>query len=230
MSLRDFAVLTVVLVLSSALETSASEGQQGAPMAPLRVGLYGGMGVSYVNPTDIADLVNSTPGTLERVPEFKTGVEFYGGFSIPLAEDWGVKAEYAYLLGSYNLTSVFGPAEYTFVTHMPSVIAQYIVVAESVYNVKVGFGGGYHFGSLTQRFGNLEDTFSGSGPGVIADLEANTALGESLFAYLGVIIRWEFISELTNANGKSPSATTGSSPTTLNFFGIGARLGFSYYF
>ncbi|MCK5573844.1 MAG: hypothetical protein KAJ12_13830, partial [Bacteroidetes bacterium] len=69
MSLRDFAVLTVVLVLSSALETSASEGQQGAPMAPLRVGLYGGMGVSYVNPTDIADLVNSTPGTLERVPE-----------------------------------------------------------------------------------------------------------------------------------------------------------------
>ncbi len=236
MTSRSLAVLSVALLLGLTIPAVASPAgghpdaqAEGEPRS-MRSGFSAGMGVSYVNPTDVVNLVNSTPGTRDRVSDFRAAVEFYGGFSVPLSEEWALKVEYAYLLGSYNVTSGFGPAEYTFVTHMPSVIGQYVLVNEGVYNVKVGFGGGYHFGSLTQRMANLEDTYSGSGPGVLADLEANTAFGDHLYGNLGAVVRWEFVGGLTNANGQSPRATAGSSATTLNFFGIGARLGFTYYF
>ncbi|MGB2958596.1 MAG: hypothetical protein WBG01_14690 [Bacteroidota bacterium] len=236
MIVRALGSLTVASLLGLAIPAAASPAggssvaqAEGGPKT-MRPGFSAGMGVSYVNPTDIVNLVNSTPGTLDRVSEFRAAVEFYGGFSVPLSEEWALKVEYAYLLGSYNVASAFGPAEYTYVTHMPSIIGQYVLVNEGVYNVKVGFGGGYHFGSLSQRIANLEDTYSGSGPGVLADLEANTAFGDHLYGNLGAIVRWEFVGGLTNGNGQSPRATVGSSATTLNFFGIGARLGFTYYF
>jgi hypothetical protein len=217
------------MLVSVSLADGSSDGKTEEGSKKMRPGFSAGMGVSYVNPTDIANLVNSTPGTRERVSEFKAAVEFYGGISVPLSEEWGLKVEYSYLLGSYNVTSGFGPAEYTFVTHMPSLIGQYVIVNEGVYNVKIGFGGGYHFGSLSQRIANLEDTYSGSGPGVLVDLEANTAFGDHLYGYLGAVVRWEFVGGLTNANGQSPRLTVGSSETTMNYFGIGARLGFTYY-
>jgi hypothetical protein len=63
------------------------------------------------------------------------------------------------------------------------------------------------------------------------DAEGNTALGESFYAYLGVNIRWDFIGKLTNDAGLPPynAGTTGSA-TTMQFFGLGARLGFTFYF
>jgi len=236
MIVRMLARFTVASLLGLSAPSAAfpggpsSDGQADEAPRALRPGFSASMGVSYVNPTDIVNLVNSTPGTTDRVSDFKAAVEFYGGFSLPLSEVWALRVEYAYLLGSYNVASGFGPGEYTFVTHMPSIVGQYVLVNEGVYNVRVGFGGGYHFGSLTQRIANLEDTYAGSGLGVLLDLEANTAFGDHLYGYLGALFRWEFVGGLTNENGQSPRVTTGSSATTLNFFGIGARLGFTYYF
>ena len=109
---------------------------------------------------------------------------------------------------------------------MPYLIVQYVLVYHETYNVKAGFGLGYHFGSYVERYYTVDATYSGSGLGAKLDIEANTAFGENLFAYLGGDLRWEFIGELTNSQGPRGSVDL----PTLHFFSIGAKLGFTYYF
>jgi hypothetical protein len=65
---------------------------------------------------------------------------------------------------------------------------------------------------------------------MLAELEANTALGDHLFANLGGNIRWSFIGTITNSAGVKPGRAAGGSGTTLKFFGAAARLGLSYRF
>ncbi|MBP1646751.1 MAG: hypothetical protein H6Q30_196 [Bacteroidetes bacterium] len=199
----------------------------------LRVGMAGGMGVSYLSMTDVVDLANATPGNYQRLPEFKSAVEFFGAATVPVSPDWVLKLEYAYILASYNVTTSFGngQAEYTVTAHLPSLIVQYVLLNEHVYNVKVGAGAGYHFGSLDAKFFTQDDRYSGDGPGVVLDAEGNTAFGESLYAYLGVNLRWDFIGAITNDMGMPPG-TAGDTITgpTMQFFGLGARLGFTFYF
>jgi hypothetical protein len=195
-----------------------------------RPGVSLGMGVSSLNVQDIVDVVNSIPGLTERAPRFKSCVDFFGAISFPLSADWVLKAEYSYLLGSFTMNSSYGTAEFTVAVHAPSLIAQYVIVDEGVYNVEAGAGLGYHFGSLSEKFVTIDDRFTGGGLGVTGDVEGNTALGEHLFAYLGANVRWDFIGEVKNGRGNPPGVTANGARPTLHFFGFGARLGFTYYF
>ncbi|MBI4536120.1 MAG: hypothetical protein HY708_07565 [Ignavibacteriae bacterium] len=221
-------IVFVFLTATCAAQTS-SNAPESSEVAASRIGILGGMGVSYVNAQDIVDRVNSSSGVAARVAEFKAAIEFFGGITIPVTPDWVLKLEYAYLLGSYTVNNSFFNSEFQFVVHMPMIIGQYVLVDGGVYNVKVGAGGGYHFGSYSEKFATVDDRFSGKGLGAVMDLEANTAFGESFYAYLGANLRWEFIGDLTNASGKSPGGVAASSATTLQFFSIGARLGFTFY-
>ncbi|RPH36011.1 hypothetical protein EHM92_05225 [bacterium] len=199
----------------------------------LRVGVAGGMGVSYMSMTDVVDLANATMGNYQRLPEFKSAAEFFGAATVPVSHDWVLKLEYAYVLASYNVSTTFGngQAEYTAMAHLPSIIVQYVLLNEPVYNVKIGAGGGYHFGTLEAKFFTQDDRYSGTGPGLVLDAEGNTAFGESLYAYLGMNLRWDFIGELTNSMGMTPGVSgEGIAATTMQFFGLGARLGFTFYF
>lgn len=208
------------------LPSSAPPTQPLAIEPEPRPGVSIGMGVSYVNPQDVVDYINGRVGRGGRLPEFKSAVEFFGSVSVPLSLDWILKFEYAYLLGTYNVESLFGPAEFSFSTHMPTVIGQYVLVEEGSYNVKVGAGGGYHIGVLSESFGTLNDRLTGHGLGTVVELEANTAFGEDFYGYIGGNLRWEFIGDLTTS---TRTISAGSIPT-LHFFGIGARFGFTYYF
>jgi len=183
--------------------------------------------------TDVVDLANATMGNYQRLPEFKSAAEFFGAATVPVSHDWVLKLEYAYVLASYNVSTTFGngQAEYTAMAHLPSIIVQYVLLNEPVYNVKIGAGGGYHFGTLEAKFFTQDDRYSGTGPGLVLDAEGNTAFGESLYAYLGMNLRWDFIGELTNSMGMTPGVSgEGIAATTMQFFGLGARLGFTFYF
>jgi hypothetical protein len=224
------AIVLAAVQFCSAQHIGSLEG------APLRVGLSGGMGVNYLSMTDVVDLANYASASLggyERLPEFKAAAEFFGAVSVPCSPDWVIKFEYAYVLTTYNVATAYGSgqAEYTAMAHLPSLIVQYVLVSEPVYNVKVGAGGGYHFGILDVQNFTQNDRYRGRGPGFLLDAEGNTALGENVYAYLGVNIRWDFIGKVTNDAGLPPSiaGTTGNG-TTMDFFGLGARLGFTYYF
>jgi len=223
--------LAVLWCLLAVLEPGRSQPAAGGSMEPRsRGGFSAGMGVVYMSPPDIVDVVNSTPGSLERAPSFKSGVEFFGAGSIPIGRDWLVKVEYAYQLMSYTIATANDIAEYTVTIHCPTVIAQYVLFERGLYNLKIGAGGGFSAGTLSEHFFYIDDRFTGSGPGFVLDLEANTAFGEDFFAYLGANARWQLIGELSDSSGRSPGFSAGGSRPTLQAFGVGARLGFTYYF
>lgn len=217
-------------------QTREHEPAANADTVRLRPGVAAGMGVNYLSMTDVVDLANIASASLggyQRLPEFKAAAEFFGAVTFPCTPDWLLKLEYAYVLATYNVATAYGSgqAEYTAMAHLPSLIVQYVLVNAPVFNVKVGAGGGYHFGTLAVSYFTQNDRYSGSGPGFVVEAEGNTAFGESLYAYLGVNIRWDFIGTLTNAAGIQPynAGSTGTG-TTMQFFGLGARLGFTYYF
>ena len=235
----------IIALMFSSLVSEQTEAQWRSPIEPLvglpsglsstqplvvpqepRTGISIGMGVSYVNPQDIVDYVRGRVGRGQDLPEFKSSVEFFGALSIPLSNDWLLKLEYAYLLGTYNVQTILGPGEFSFSAHMPTVIGQYVLVNEGTYNVKVGAGGGYHVGVLSESFGTLNDKLTGHGLGTVVELEANTAFGEDLYGSIGGNLRWEFIGDLTS----STRAVSAGSIPTLRFFALGVRFGFTYYF
>lgn len=208
----------------------ASQVFEEEHQSPPRIGVAGGMGVSYVTAEDIANLVNARSAGGERVSDFKAGAEFFGSVSVPLSVAWGLKFEYSYLIYSYNLTSLtYSASEITISAHLPTLYVQHTLVDAGTYNVKGGLGAGYHFGSLVERVGNIEERYTGKGFGSALDLEANTAFSESFYGYLGGNLRWDFIGRLTNELGRSPYLTSNSPAPTLNFFSAGARLGFTFY-
>jgi len=151
------------------------------------------MGVGYVNPPDIVDVVNSVVMFSDRPPQFTAGVEFFGGVVVPVSSSLALKVEYAYFLMSYGGATPYGPADFTVKVHLPTLVAQYVLMDAGLYTLKAGAGVGFHFGSLSEEYGTVIDRFTASGPGVLLELEANTAFSENLFAYLGGSIRWDFI-------------------------------------
>jgi len=206
----------------------AMQSASGNPVLSPRWGFSGGMGVEYVNAPDIVDYINSVVGPGGRVPDFKTGVQFFVAATIPVADEWTLKLEYAYLLLSFYSPGTFGVTDFTCAVHMPTLLVQYVLAEEGVYNVKAGAGMGYHFGSLTEESPQVSGRWTGKGIGTILDLEANTAFSEDFFGYLGVDLRWDFIGDLhrSRVGGSSSLVKTPS----LYFFSLGARLGFTYYF
>ena len=217
-----------IVALAIGVGVISVPGPAVAEGSPSRVGIGGGMGVSYVNANDVAEFVSAV--TLERVEDFKTAVEFFGDVDVPLSGRWTLKLEYAYLLGGYAVSGRLGRGEFTIKIHMPTVVAQYALAQEPLYNFRLGAGVGYHIGTLSTQYSTLDDAFTGSGPGFKLDLEGNTALGEDLFARLGVDVRWDFIGDLKNAAGYTPQAPQDTPSPTLFFFGVGAKLGMTWYF
>jgi hypothetical protein len=217
----------VCLALLSALSRLSAQSQE--EFAP-RASLCAGMGVEYISGADVVDLINVTALPSERISQFKAAVEFFGAGAIPLSDLWLLKFEYAYTLASYSAQGYYGPASFSVSAHMPSLILQYMLIDRGVYNVRAGAGGGYHFGSLSEKYLSLDGQFSGKGPGAVLEIEANTAFGDHLFAFLGGNLRWEFIGALRDASGESPGVASSGSPVTLHSFGAGVRLGACYLF
>ena len=217
------------LLLALHVPLAAQAPPQAPPEAP-RAAIAAGMGVEYIAASDVTDLVNVTALPSARAPQFRAAVEFFGSCAFPLAGRWMLKLELAYDLSSYTVDGAFGPASWNMHWTMPSLILQYVLVDRGVYNVRVGAGGGYHLGALAEKYLSLDDTFTAGGPGALAELEANTAFGDHLYAFLGANIRWEFVGALRDAGGSSPGIASGGAGATLHAFGAGARLGACYMF
>jgi hypothetical protein len=187
------------------------------------------MGVTYRSAADVVTVVNRTQGALARVPQFSAGVEFFASASYPLDESWVLQVDYGYQITSLNIASVLETAQFTLTQHCPTLVIQYVLTNQGLFNVKAGAGLGYHFGRLAEKFLYIDDTFSARGPAFLAELEGNTAFGDHLYAYLGVNAGWSLIGSLRDAAGRSPGVSSTGEPATLNSFGVGARLGFTYY-
>ncbi|HEX9006756.1 MAG TPA: hypothetical protein VF889_05650 [Bacteroidota bacterium] len=220
-----------LLLLLAAAEGRAQEPDQALPPANLRIAVAGGLGVSYIRAGDLVTLVNGTSGALERVADFRSAAEFFAAGTIPLTSAWMLKIEYAYLLASYSVGTSFGTgvAQYTLGAHLPTLILHRVLVSNPMYDLKAGAGVGFHVGTVSRSSFLLDDNFSARGLGVVLDLEGDTAVSEHLFAFLDACLRWEWMGNLRDSQGRGPAGPQGGA-VTLNVFGPGAKIGVAYLF
>lgn len=193
--------------------------------------LSGGMGITAINATDVVDYINMATPPASRLDDFSSAAEFFGSAQIRFNDSWGSKLEYAYLINSYNITSGSGSYEYSYVIHMPTLIAQHLDM-HAGYAFKFGGGLGYHIALLSERLqGASARDFKSTGLGVKVDAEGNTALGESMYAYLGVDVRVNFMSTFKDSQG-NVLQIRGLTPKNakMNFFALGLKFGMIYYF
>jgi len=219
----------VLIVMVSLCALAQCRAQTQPELSP-RASLSAGMGVEYASYADVTTLINATVAPAQVVPRFKTAVEFFGAGTMPLVEPWLLKFEYAYTLATFSPQGAYGPATINVIYQMPSLILQYMLLDRGVYSVRLGAGGGYHFGRLEENTLYFSDAFTGKGPGMVVEIEANTAFGDHLYAYLGANARWELVGTVVDARGASPGVASSGSPVTFHSFGAGARLGACYLF
>lgn len=221
-------VLGVVLIFAVSPLRVFGQAPLDTVLASRRIAVSAGMGVVYADVPDLVVLANATPGAMEQVQQFKSGVDFFGSVAVPLSGPWMLKVEYAYSSLDYSVSSTYSaaPADYAVTIHMPAVLAQYVLAASPFFVLKGGAGFGYHFGRLAEKFYLEDQTFTAHGVSAILEGEGNTAIGEHLFVDLQASLQYSWLGTLTNASGQGPLDINGS--TSLRMFVPGVRIGVSY--
>jgi hypothetical protein len=187
--------------------------------------VFGGMGVHMVYAPDIVGYINSVSTYDQRVNDFGTAVDFFGGVEFPIDNEWGVKLEHSYLFKSYTVPgNLSGTYEIFYANQSPSIIIQKIIVGKG-YFVKFGAGGGYHFGTLTQKVSTFGTTtkYSTNIIGVKIEIVGQTAFDDNVYGYIGGTLGLERdINKFTMPNS--------SKQLSLSYFHAGIRFGMNYYF
>ncbi|MDD8018981.1 MAG: hypothetical protein PHP42_11450 [Bacteroidota bacterium] len=194
-------------------------------------GIFAGMGVDLVAAGDVVDYVNSLTSYDQRVGNFSTAVDFFGGVEIPVNDEWGIKIEHSYLFKSYSvLGNSGGTYDFFYAVNAPSVLVQR-VISGTGYFVKFGAGGGYHFGSASQTVSTFgaTTTYVAQGVGIKAELVGQTAFDENFYGYIGGTIGWEFVGKLKDDKGAALVHPGTATSVSLNYFNSGIRFGVMYY-
>ncbi|MBI2429190.1 MAG: hypothetical protein HYV29_10435 [Ignavibacteriales bacterium] len=191
------------------------------------IAIVAGMGVDLVNAPEIVEYVNSTAAYGQTVDDFATAVDFFGGVEFPVGKEWGIKVEHMYLFKSYNFLSRSGAThDFFYAVHAPSLLIQKVVGGEG-YFVKMGAGGGYHFGRATETistFGTSRD-YTASGVGLKAEIVGQTAFDENFFGYIGGQLGWEWLGKFLGTDATISLVKT----KELRYFYAGLRFGVTYY-
>jgi hypothetical protein len=189
--------------------------------------IVAGMGINLVNASGIVEYINANAVPNQRVDDFTTAVDFFGGVEFPVSEEWGLKIEHTYLLKSYTFHEFSGETQELFyATQSPSLMVQKVIVGEG-YFVKMGAGGGYHFGHVSQkfsRFGTSAD-FTSSGFGMKMEIVGQTSFDEHFYGYIGGHVGWEFQGKFS----QSGNAVSSFQSYHFNYFFAGLRFGVTYY-
>lgn len=245
---RLILVVVVVAIHAVGVAQQSGEGRLAAPDASLRpdslsslyqrtsgrwFSLGGGMGVSVVSPGDIVDYMNTLVAPEERIDDFGTAVEFFVTPEYRISTSWALKAEYSYLLKTFNVSggSGLGTYEFTYEVHMPTLVLQYLIVREG-YLFKFGAGVGYHIGSFTWRFPSsiVEANYSARGIGAKLEAAGHTSLGDNLYATIVGDIRLDFVGDLVTENGRKLENVVLRRNVSLDFVSLGLKFGLMYYF
>jgi len=221
-----------LIIVSSTLLFAQSETKHFAVERKNTMSIFAGMGVHMVSAPDVVEYINSVSTFAQRVDDFGVAVDFFGGVEFPINDEWGVKLEHSYLFKSYTVEgNLGGTYEIFYANQSPSIIIQKVIAGKG-YFVKFGAGGGYHFGTMTQKVSTFGTTteYTSNGVGLSAEVVGQTAFGENVFGYIGGSLGWEFMSDLKESNGKTLTAPNSSKTVSLNYFHAGIRFGMNYYF
>ena len=191
------------------------------------IAVVAGMGVNLVNTPEVVEYINATAAYGQTIDDFATAVDFFGGVEFPVGEEWGIKLEHSYLFKSYNFIATTGAThDFFYSVQAPSVLVQKVIAGEG-YFVKMGAGGGYHFGMATETISTfgITNEYSASGIGLKTEIVGQTAFDESFYGYIGGQLGWEWLGKFSGTEATISTVKT----KQLRYFFAGLRFGVTYY-
>ena len=193
--------------------------------------IFGGMGIHVVAAPEMVEYINTVTLFSQRVDDFGTAVDFFGGIEFPVGQEWGLKIEHSFLFKSYSVPGkLSGNYDVYYSVQSPSVILQKVIAGKGFF-FKIGAGGGYHFGYASQKvstFSTLTE-YSSNGIGLKAEVVGQTAFDENFFGYIGGSLGWEFLGELKDRQSVNLTAPNSTTPVSLRYFHAGVRFGVIQY-
>ena len=222
---------SILLLIVSVTFSQQKEDRRIAVERENTVSFFGGMGIHVVRAADIVEYINAVTSFSQRVDDYGTAVGFFGGFDIPISEDWGIAVEHQYLFKSYSVPgNLGGTYDIYYSVQAPSVLLQTVMKGKG-YFLKFSGGGGYHFGSVSQKVSTFGITteYSAEGIGVLGDVVAQTAFGEDLYGYIGGTAALDLLGELKDRNGVPLAMPRTGKNVSLHLFHAGIRFGIVHY-
>jgi hypothetical protein len=220
--------LSVFINMISAAADSTTVSFQKQNKKSNYVSISFGMGLSYCNnPSLIKFIENDVPNYIyipndQKVADFSTAIEFFGGVEIQIKKSFSIKPEYSYLIKSIKIPSNTN-YQYDYNSNQPIVMFNYIFSQQNSF-IKFGLGGGYSFNNFTRKEINAETNYSSSGAAIKFEATFNAQLGKSAATYLSGFLLQTFSSDLKDSNGNY-LLNLNKEKVNLGSFGLGVRLG-----
>ncbi len=221
-----------LLFIAASIGLSQQHGQrQIATERENTPSIFGGMGVHLVSAYDVVNYINAITTQSQRVNDFGTAVDFFGGIDFPIGPDWGISLEHSYLFKTYTVPGNLGGVyDLYYSIQAPSILLQKVMKGKG-YFVKFSGGGGYHFGSMSQKVSTFGVTteYTARGIGIVLDAVAQTAFGDDTYGYIGGSTGWGFLGPLKEGNGNSLKMPRTGAEVSLSYFHAGIRFGIVQY-
>ncbi|MFC2103268.1 hypothetical protein ACFLSS_02450 [Bacteroidota bacterium] len=196
-----------------------------------QVELKGDMGIYFFSSPSMQDYINQSgfDNANNQLASFVSSIVFAGEGGVFVSPDFIVTLEAAYQIYSYTNTGISGQYDLSFNNIMPSFLA-YFVVSGVGYNFKFGGGAGLRLVNVDEaRPASSSNSFSSVGIGIIGRVEGNTLLGGSVYANVGLDIRYDVNGE-PDSNGTTLRNNVLNENVNFNSLSFGIRLGISYIF
>lgn len=188
--------------------------------------LRGSMGLNMVNMPDLRDYLNgnfSAGGSLQN--DFNSKIEFGIEAGNMVSATYQTGAEATVQISSY--TSSLGGSQYEFNYQSYSLSSMhYYVIQGKGYRFKFGGGAGPRFFTSSEKiYTNQPVNRTSFGAGVVAKLDASTAISNDVYAYIAFDLRYDYNGE---PEGDGKKIMYSGSPVTVNALSAGIKLGVSF--
>lgn len=197
-----------------------------------RFSLSLGMGISTSTAPSFVDYVRNDVPVLNKdsIKSFGVGFEFFGAAEYDVSKEFSLKLDYSYFVKNLSINYAYFTYNYFYYIHQPYVMGFY-VLRKNNYGFKFGGGLGYHFARMSKDIGagsNLE--YSASGLAYRGEIEFYSLLSDRLGAYVSGFLMGSSIGTLKDSDNNILKNPGSGADVNLSGFGVGARIGISYYF
>ncbi len=190
------------------------------------------MGISMSTAPSLVDYIRSDIpfANNDSVKSFGVGLEFFGALEYDISKIYSLKLDYSYFIKSLSYKYSYFTYDYFYSIHQPYLIGSY-VTRGSTYKFKFGIGVGYHAAQLKKDIGAGSDlVYNASGLGYRGEIVFMAQLSNKLGSYVSGFINGSSIGTLKDKDEKPLKNSNTGEEVNLSGFGIGLRLGLSFYF
>jgi hypothetical protein len=187
-----------------------------------------GMGLEYCNNPSLKKYIEyelpfyNNLYQNQKLTDFYTGFEFFGGAEFQLKKNFSLKADYSYFTKSYNV-SLYPDYDFTYINHQPYITAFYVIPQEYSF-FKIGIGAGFLYSVFTKKAYSSEISYTSTGVGLNLDAVLDFQISKSVAGYIQGYINKTFQGNLKDNNG-TELKNRNNEVVDLSSLGVGIRLG-----